>query len=203
MKETFIIIGEGPTEYFFLTSLKDEFRTLQNIDPQYPKHTSMAELEMKIKKAIEQGYNHVYCMIDLDNKKESKNKSDYVNLKKKYHGKHISKPKKGIDCHIEFFETERCTELFFLYYFKYTTKLYNHSKEVEQDLNKQCGYAKTQDFFRKHPLHQYFTKQGGSIYEAIKNAEKSMETAAGRGYTFSELGKMFKKLKMLKHIFAE
>ena len=24
-------------------------------------------------------------------------------LKKKYHGKHISKPKKGIDCHIEFF----------------------------------------------------------------------------------------------------
>ena len=32
---------------FFLTSLKDEFRTLQNIDPQYPKHTSMAELELK------------------------------------------------------------------------------------------------------------------------------------------------------------
>ena len=57
MKETFIIIGEGPTEYFFLTSLKDEFRTLQNIDPQYPKHTSMAELELKIKKATEQGYN--------------------------------------------------------------------------------------------------------------------------------------------------
>lgn len=70
MKETFIIIGEGPTEYFFLTSLKDEFRTLQNIDPQYPKHTSVAELELKIKNAIDQGYNHVYCMIDLDNKKE-------------------------------------------------------------------------------------------------------------------------------------
>ena len=67
MKETFIIIGEGPTEYFFLTSLKDEFRTLQNIDPQYPKHTSMAELELKIKNAIDQGYNHVYCMIDLGN----------------------------------------------------------------------------------------------------------------------------------------
>lgn len=94
MKETFIIIGEGPTEYFFLTSLKDEFRTLQNIDPQYPKHTSMAELELKIKNAIDQGYNHVYCMIDLDNKKEGKNKSDYISLKKKYHGKHISKPRK-------------------------------------------------------------------------------------------------------------
>lgn len=83
-----------------------------------------------IKKAIEQGYNYVYCMIDLDNKKEGKEKTYYVNLKNKYHGKHISKPKKGIDCHIGFFETERCTELFFLYYFKYTTKLYNHSNEV-------------------------------------------------------------------------
>lgn len=194
MKETFIIIGEGPTEYFFLNSLKDEFRSMQNISPQYPKHTSMAELELIIKNAIEQGYNHIYCMIDLDNKKEGKDKSDYVNLKKRFHGKHISKPKKGIDCHIEFFETERCTELFFLYYFKYTTKLYNHSNEVEADLSKECGYIKTTDFFRKHPLHQHFTKQEGSIYEAIKNAEMSMETAEERGYTFSELGRMFKKL---------
>ena len=194
MKETFIIIGESPTEYFFLNSLKDEFRSMQNISPQYPKHTSMAELELIIKNAIEQGYNHIYCMIDLDNKKEGKDKSDYVNLKKRFHGKHISKPKKGIDCHIEFFETERCTELFFLYYFKYTTKLYNHSNEVEADLSKECGYIKTTDFFRKHPLHQHFTKHGGSIYEAIKNAEMSMETAEERGYTFSELGRMFKKL---------
>ena len=189
MKETFIIIGEGPTEYFFLTSLKDEFRTLQNIDPQYPKHTSMGELELKIKNAIDQGYNHVYCMIDLDNKKEGKNKSDYINLKKKYHGKHISKPKKGIDCRIEFFETERCTELFFLYYFKYTTKLYNHSNEVEADLSKECGYMKTTEFF---------TQQGGSIYDAISNAEKSMATAEDRGYTFSELGRMFKRLGIEK-----
>ena len=63
MKETFIIIGEGPTEYFFLTSLKDEFRTLLNIAPQYPKHTSMVELELKIKKAIEQGTYSGACSV--------------------------------------------------------------------------------------------------------------------------------------------
>ena len=194
MKNSFIIIGEGPTEYFFLNSLKDEFRSLQNIDPRYPKHTSIKELEQKIKDAIENNYNHIYCMIDLDNKKEGKNKTDYINLKNKYHGKHIFRPKKGIDCRIEFFETERCTELFFLYYFKYTTKLYNHSNEVEADLSKECGYMKTTEFFRKHPLHQFFTQQGGSIYDAISNAEKSMDTAEDRGYTFSELGRMFKML---------
>lgn len=198
MKNSFIIIGEGPTEYFFLNSLKDEFRSLQNIDPRYPKHTSIKELEQKIKDAIENNYNHIYCMIDLDNKKEGKNKTDYINLKNKYHGKHIFRPKKGIDCHIEFFETERCTELFFLYYFKYTTKLYNHSTEVETDLSKKCGYMKTTEFFRKHPLHQFFTQQGGSIYDAISNAETSMSNAEERGHTFSELGRMFKMLGIQK-----
>ena len=53
---------------------------------------------------------------------------------------------------------------------------------------------KTTEFFRKHPLHQFFTKQGGSIYDAISNAEKSMATAKERDYTFSELGRMFKML---------
>lgn len=194
MKNSFIIIGEGPTEYFFLNSLKDEFRSLQNIDPRYPKHTSIKELEQKIKDAIENNYNHIYCMIDLDNKKDGKNKTDYINLKKKYHGKHILRPKKGTDCHIEFFETDRCSELFFLYYFKYTTKLYNHSDDVVKDLEDKCGYQKSQDFFKKHPLHQFFKSKGGSIYNAINNAEKSLNDAEERGYTFSELGKMFKEL---------
>ena len=53
---------------------------------------------------------------------------------------------------------------------------------------------KTTEFFRKHPLHPFFTKQGGSIYDAISNAEKSMATAKERDYTFSELGRMFKML---------
>lgn len=34
---TTVIIGEGPTEYFYLNSLKDEFRELQNIKPDFPK----------------------------------------------------------------------------------------------------------------------------------------------------------------------
>lgn len=38
---TTVIIGEGPTEYFYLNSLKDEFRELQNIKPDSPKNTSL------------------------------------------------------------------------------------------------------------------------------------------------------------------
>ena len=49
---TTVIIGEGPTEYFYLNSLKDEFRELQNIKPDFPKNTSLRELERSIEEAV-------------------------------------------------------------------------------------------------------------------------------------------------------
>lgn len=44
-KNTAVIIGEGPTEFYYLNSLKDEFRELQNIKPDTPKNTSLKEME--------------------------------------------------------------------------------------------------------------------------------------------------------------
>jgi hypothetical protein len=66
--------------------------------------------------------------------------------------------------------------------------------------NKQCGYEKTIDFFRKSKgLHSYFEKNGGKLDTAIRNANHSMEEklADGRKYTFSELGRMIAELKAL------
>lgn len=47
---TTVIIGEGPTEYFYLNSLKDEFRELQNIKPDFPKNTSLGNWKGQLKK---------------------------------------------------------------------------------------------------------------------------------------------------------
>lgn len=111
---TTVIIGEGPTEYFYLNSLKDEFRELQNIKPDFPKNTSLRELERSIEEAVSMGYDRIFCLIDMDNKKKyAKSLSDYQKLKNKYHGKKVSKPSKGISYEITFIETDRCTELFF------------------------------------------------------------------------------------------
>lgn len=196
-RNTTIIIGEGPTEFYYLNSLKDEFRILQHIKPDSPKNTSLRELQMSIESSIQMGYSQVFCLIDMDTKKkDAKSMAEYQRLKKKYHNAHIVKKRSGIDCQIRFYETERCTELFFIYYFKYTTQKFQTSDDVETLLNKICGYDKTLKFFRGHPLHQFFEKQGGNFVNAIANANRSLFDVrnGNRDYTYSEIGSMFNDL---------
>lgn len=196
-RNTTIIIGEGPTEFYYLNSLKDEFRILQHIKPDSPKNTSLRELQRSIESSIQMGYSQVFCLIDMDTKKkDAKSMAEYQRLKKKYHNAHIVKKRSGIDCQIRFYETERCTELFFIYYFKYTTQKFQTSDDVETLLNKICGYDKTLKFFRGHPLHQFFEKQGGNFVNAIANANRSLFDVrnGNRDYTYSEKGSMFNDL---------
>lgn len=193
-RNTTIIIGEGPTEFYYLNSLKDKFRILQHIKPDSPKNTSLRELQRSIESSIQMGYSQVFCLIDMDTKKkDAKSMAEYQRLKKKYHNAHIVKKRSGIDCQIRFYETERCTELFFVYYFKYTTQKFQTSDDVESLLNKICGYDKTLKFFRGHPLHQFFEKQGGNFVNAIANANRSLFDVrnGNRDYTYSEIGSMF------------
>lgn len=196
-RKTTIIIGEGPTEFYYLNSLKDRFRILQHIKPDSPKNTSLRELQRSIESSIQMGYSQVFCLIDMDTKKkDAKSMAEYQRLKKKYHNAHIIKKRSGIDCQIRFYETERCTELFFIYYFKYTTQKFQTSDDVETLLNKICGYDKTLKFFRGHPLHQFFEKQGGNFVNAIANANRSLFDVrnGNRDYTYSEIGSMFNDL---------
>ena len=196
-RNTTIIIGEGPTEFYYLNSLKDEFRILQHIKPDSPKNTSLRELQRSIESSIQMGYSQVFCLIDMDTKKkDAKSMAEYQRLKKKYHNAHIVKKRSGIDCQIRFYETERCTELFFIYYFMYTTQKFRTSEDVEVLLNKICGYDKTLKFFRGHPLHQFFEKQGGNFVNAIANANRSLVDVrnGNRDYTYSEIGSMFNDL---------
>lgn len=196
-RQTTLIIGEGPTEFYYLNSLRDEFRQLQSIKPDTPKNTSLRELERSIESAISLGYDRIFCLIDMDNKKKDPTSwAAYSELKRKYHGKKVLNEKKGINYEVRFFETDRCTELFFLYYFKYTGQNFEESKAIEDELCRICGYEKTQRFFRSHPLHQFFQKQGGNLLNAIQNSLKSEQTLKNgeRDYTYSELGSMFKEL---------
>lgn len=196
-KQTTVIIGEGPTEFFYLNSLKDEFRQLQSIKPDTPKNTSLRELERSIVSAIAMGYDRIFCLIDMDNKKKDPTSwAAYSELKRKYHGKKVHNEKKRLYYEVRFFETDRCTELFFLFYFKYTGQNYTASKTIEDELSRICGYEKTQKFFRTHPLHQFLQKSGGSIANAIDNGLKSEKAVSEgqRDYTYSELGSMFLEL---------
>ena len=199
LRQTALILGEGPTEFFYFKSLCDVFKRL-TIKPDYPKHTSIKELELKIAEGIEKGYNHIFCIIDMDTKDKEPERTQYQRLKAKY-AKPINKPKKGIYCKVEFFETHRCTELFFLYYFRYTSRPYDTQDPLLCDLNKCVEYRKAIDFFIKTKgLHSYFERNGGSLEKAIANANRSMDEAKkyGRDYTYSELGRLMEGLKELE-----
>ena len=197
-RQTALVLGEGPTEFFYFKSLCDVVKRL-TIKPDYPKHTNLKELEAKIEEGIAMGYSHFFCIIDMDTKDKEPELSQYKRLKAKY-AQPVNKPKKGIYCKVEFFETHRCTELFFLYYFRYTSRPYEEQDALLKDLNQCVEYQKTIDFFIKSKgLHSYFERNGGSLVSATANANHSMEEkhTNGRDYTYSELGKLIKRLEEL------
>lgn len=198
LRQAALILGEGPTEFFYIKSLCDVFKRL-TIKPDYPKHTSIKELDLKIAEGVAMGYSHIFCIIDMDTKDKEPERSQYQKLKAKY-AKPIDKPKKGIYCKMEFFETHRCTELFFLYYFRYTSRPYEEQEYLIKDLNKCVEYKKSIDFFIKTKgLHGYFERNGGNLEKAIANANRSMDEKLtdGRHYTYSELGRFIKTLEEL------
>ena len=198
LRNTALILGEGPTEFFYFKSLCDVFKHF-TIKPDYPKHTNIKELEAKIVEGVAMGYSHILCVIDMDNKDKEPERSQYQRLKAKF-AKPIDKPRKGVYCKVEFFETHRCTELFFLYYFHYTSRPYTNQESLIEDLNKYVKYQKTIDFFIKSKgLHGYFERNGGSLISAIANADHSLEEkqVCDRECTYSELGRMMEVLKNL------
>lgn len=196
LKNKVLVLGEGPTEFYYFNSLREVFKGL-TIRPDYPKNTSIKELDIKISEGIALGYSHIFCVIDMDNKDMEPGHSQYVRLKLKY-GKTIHKPKEGIRCEVEFFETHRCTELFFLYYFRYTSRIYTNQETLLKDLNKYVEYSKSKEFFTKcKGLHRYFEKNGGDFDTAIAHAKRSMieRIESNRNYTYTELGQLMEKLK--------
>ena len=198
LRQTTLILGEGPTEFYYFKSLCDVYKNI-TIKPDYPKHTSIKELELKIEEGIALGYSHIFCVIDMDTKDTEPERTQYQKLRAKY-AKPIAKPKKGIYCNVEFFETHRCTELFFLYYFRYTSRPYADQEALIKDLNRDVVYQKTTDFFIKcKGLHSYFERNGGRLSTAVANANRSMDEieASDRAYTYSEFGSLMEKLKKL------
>ena len=80
LRQTALILGEGPTEFFYFKSLCDVFKRL-TIKPDYPKHTNIKELDAKIAEGVAMGYSHIFCIIDMDTKDKEPERSQYQKLK--------------------------------------------------------------------------------------------------------------------------
>ena len=204
MKKAIAVIGEGITEKYYIESLK-------GLTPftLYPrelgrKASSLIVLEKNIKEAIEDGYDEVFILVDMDNKAEGKNKIKYEQLKGKYHGKECVIKKKGISCKVTFIETERCLELWFLFHFtkKTITREFSSYADIERELRKyRKGYGKYEKYFRSiGNIHEELTTKTpkGSLKRAVENSISSDTTRRrdGRSYTYSEMHVFITALKI-------
>ena len=204
MRKSIAIIGEGITEKYYIESLKgmSPFSILPR--ELNRKASSLDALEKHIKKSINDGYDEVYCIIDMDGKISGKANIEYLKIKGKYHNIVHGKKSKGIQCEVVFIETERCTELWFLYYFlkNTTTRKFNSYKEIEAELRKyRPNYEKSEKYFKSvGNLHKEFTEQKikGSLFDAVKNSRSSIVSKEkdDRNYTYSEMHILLERLKI-------
>lgn len=81
LKHSVLILGEGPTEFYYFNSLRDVVKGL-TIKPDYPKHSSMKELEEKIEDGIKDGHDRIFCVVDMDTKDEEPESTQYARLKR-------------------------------------------------------------------------------------------------------------------------
>lgn len=170
------VIGEGPTEQYYLLSIQGLMAA--NIYPKIVKN-GIEYLTARVEECIADGYDKIYCLIDMDNKTVNKGKAEYCAFLKKYSGKKIRNRQTGEETEIIVIENHPCLEIWFYYYFRLTTGLYssyeniNPLKPVLKKLLPE--YEKRIEFFKKcGGLHQYLTGKGGSLDNAIRNSEISM-----------------------------
>jgi len=195
MRKAIAIIGEGITEKYYIESLKGVSPFTIMPRELGKKASSLTSLRKNITSSINKGFDEVYCLIDMDGKAIGKNKGDYFNLKNKYHNKIFIKKSKGFETKVFFIETERCTELWFLYYFTKVaiTRKFNSYKELEKELRKyRPNYEKSEKYFKSLTnIHRDFESktQKGSIIQAYKNSKASLKSNIKdrRGYTYSEM----------------
>lgn len=205
MRKAIAIIGEGITEKYYIESL----RGISQFSP-LPmelglKASSLTKLEKVIKEAIQKGYDQIFCLIDMDGKQNGKNKADYEVLKRKYHRKISGSKKMGNQSEVIFIETERCTELWFLYHFTKSaiTREFTSYKALEDELHRyRPSYEKTDKYFRSvGNLHQELTTKRdplGSLKQAVNNAQSSVESRIRdeRNYTYSEMHLLIEALSI-------
>lgn len=206
MRKTIAVIGEGITEKYYIESLKG-ISPFTIIPRELGiKASNLKSLSKNIQLSIDKGFDEVYCLIDMDGKTRGKSKNDYLSLKSKFHNKTFIKKSKGLESKVLFVETERCTELWFLYYFtdRAITRKFNSYKELENELRKyRPNYKKTEKYFKSLVnIHKNFESEApkGSIVKACQNSKSSLLSSINekRKYTYSEIHILIKALGIIK-----
>lgn len=192
-KPSYAIVGDGHTEKIYF----DEFKRFEGIShvhvkPELPVQAgSYVGVLEKAEELINEGYDRVYAIIDLDDiitkNIEHTFQSDIKKLDKEI--------KTG---NLVMIYCNPCFEIWFLLHFGYTTKNFRRCSGVENDIKKTKklkGYSKTRKFLKNIKIYEKL--RPNLINTAIPNSEKlsnSQSSATGKRHPKCLVHKIFKDL---------
>jgi hypothetical protein len=140
LKSAIHIIGEGLTEYYYFTHLKNIFHFTCKVSPRLCQQNSMDKIEKKVKEVLNvEGM--AICVFDADvSKHNEKEKEKLQRFKSKYENNE----------HVVICDSLQSIEYWFLLHFENTTKHFRNASTTETALKKHIpNYEKSENFLSK------------------------------------------------------
>ena len=179
------VVGDGQTEKIYFEKLK-EVEGLRNVSlkPDLPKNVgSYKGVFDKAESLYEQGYDEVYCLIDMDKVLSDNTLAKYLTDKKRIE-------KKGIVV----FESNPCLEFWFLLHFVRTTKPFSNCESVERELQRYIlNYSKNQQYLVQSNIYKTLKP---NLLKAFENGKWIEENSNENDYNSSK-SEIFKLIKIL------
>jgi hypothetical protein len=179
------VVGDGQTEKIYFDKLK-EVEGLRNVSlkPDLPKSVgSYKGVFDKAESLYEQGYDEVYCLIDMDKVLSDNTLAKYLTDKKRIE-------KKGIIV----FENNPCIEFWFLLHYVRTTKSFTNCESVEKELQKYIpNYAKNQQYLVQSNIYKTLKP---NLLNAFENGKWIEENQIKNEHNSSK-SEVYKLIKIL------
>jgi hypothetical protein len=185
------IVGEGETEWFYFSNMRQVERFSFKVAPDLPKHSDYKSIIKTARKKRDEGYDVVFCVLDLDRIiTNDTDKNGYLAEKAK------TKANKGI----EFIETMPCIELWFLLHFleNYSSKVYLDYNQVSIPLKRHIpNYEKTAKFLKSINLYEYLSDKGDSnlANEFATRLEEEKNDSDNSLFNYTQIHSLISRLK--------
>ena len=183
VRDTVALVGDGQTERIYFADVRDVDRPAGlTIQPDYPRRLGSFKgvLDRAIKLKNE-GFNHVFALIDMDKILHDNRTAEYEQAKTV-----------AENAGILVLENNPCFEMWLLLHFVFTGKHFGTCSDVVSDLKKHIpNYSKGEKFLNGAGLYRQYKQQ--LLENALMNAKKleKNRTAQSKQYPRAETFRFF------------
>jgi len=192
-KKSIGIVGEGLTERLYFDYIRSSRRYTFSLKPDLPRHTDYIHIFRKAKQLLKDGFDLVFCVLDIDAILKDGMIDKFTNECRKL-------PKRIIPI-----TSNPCIEFWFLLHFLDTPKsrVYESCQSlIDGNLQKYAPkYEKTEAYFRNSQLFSHL-EQPDCLEKAMANSMQILKKLQDGGdpslCSFSEVSILFNQLEKCK-----